>query len=522
MKPHKLIAILFAVGLLPLIAQAGDKPFNVMETSIADIHAAMRAGKLTCHSLVQQYLDRIQAYDKQGPALNAILYINPKALQQADEMDAQFKRTRKMEPLHCIPVILKDNYDTADMPTTAGSSSLAGSIPPQDATTVAKLRKAGALILAKANLHEFAAAGGTTVSSLGGQTKNPYDLKRTPGGSSGGTGAAMAANFGTVGTGSDTVNSIRSPASANSLVGFRPTRGLVSTAGVVPISFTEDAVGPITRNVSDAARMLDVMHGYDPRDQVTAFSVGQSPATYTAFLKTNALKGARIGVLQTLFGNGPEHQEVNQTMNRALDSLKQAGAVLVPVSDPALDTAALYTKFDVQVYEYRSNINAYLKGRGPNAPVHSLGEILASGKYYKPLLEAFMTKAESYENGLNEPEYKSRLAAINNLRVRVANLLAENNLVALVFPHQKCLVVPIGQIYQVDRNGILGALTGFPAITLPGGFSTPTTDAPLGVPVGIEFLGRPWSEVDLISVAYSFEQATRFRKPPLSVPPLSN
>jgi Asp-tRNA(Asn)/Glu-tRNA(Gln) amidotransferase A subunit family amidase len=252
-----------------------------------------------------------------GP-LNAILYINPKALQQADEMDAQFRSTRKMEPLHCIPVILKDNFDTADMPTTASSASLAGSIPPQDATTVTKLRQAGALILAKSNMHEFATAGGTTVSSLGGQTKNPYDLKRTPGGSSGGTGAAMAANFGAVGTGSDTVNSIRSPSSANCLVGFRPTKGLVSIAGVVPVSFTQDEVGPITRTVADAARMLDVMRGYDPRDPVTAFSIGQIPATYTAFLQTTALKGARIGVLQTLFGNGPEHQEVNAVMAQAL------------------------------------------------------------------------------------------------------------------------------------------------------------------------------------------------------------
>src|ERR1700720_869555 len=323
----KIPAILLVACLTPWAQCEADRPFHLIEASITDIHQAMQAGTLTCHSLVQQYLDRIEAYDKQGPAVNAMLYVNPRALQQAGAMDQEFKRTRKLKPLACIPVVLKDNFETADMPTTAGSILLKGVQPPKDAFAVAKLRDNGVLILGKANLQEFA-SGGISVSSLGGQTKNPYDLTRTPGGSSGGTGAAVAANFAVAGTGSDTGGSIRSPASANSLVGLRPTRGLISRDGIVPVSFTQDTIGPMTRNVSDTATLLDVMVGYDPNDPVTALSVGNIPKTYTSFLE-NGLKGARLGVVTNLFGSGPEHQEVNQVMAKAIDALKEQGAVIV-------------------------------------------------------------------------------------------------------------------------------------------------------------------------------------------------
>ena len=239
--------LVLVVGAFLVTVNAAGQQFQLMEASISDIHRAMQSGKLTCRSLAQQYLDRIKAYDQQGPALNAMLYINPKALEQADAMDKAFKRGAKLKPLQCIPLVLKDVFDTADMPTTGGSLALKGMQPPKDGFTVVRFRRAGALILGKTNMHELALAG-VTASSLGGQTKNPYELTRTPGGSSGGTGAALAANFATVGTGSDTVNSIRSPSSANSLVGIRPTRGLISRAGVIPVSFTQDAVGPITPN----------------------------------------------------------------------------------------------------------------------------------------------------------------------------------------------------------------------------------------------------------------------------------
>ena len=390
---HEAKCFVLAVGVMLMVASAAGQQFQLMETSINEIHRGLQSGKLTCHSLVQQYLDRIKAYDQQGPTLNAMLYVNPKVLEQADAMDKQVKRGTKLKPLQCIPVVLKDNFDTADMPTTGASLALKGMQPAEDAFSVVRLRQAGALIIGKTNLHELAITG-ITVSSLGGQTKNPYELTRTPGGSSGGTGAALAANFAAVGTGSDTVNSIRSPSSANSLVGIRPTRGLISRAGVIPCSFTQDAVGPITRTVADAAVMLDVMAGYDPDDPVTALSIGRIPATYTASLDRNGLKGARIGVLRTLFGSGPDHLEVNRVMANALEVLKQQGAILVDIDDAAFDTGKLVTDLDVQKYEYKFVLNNYLKAQ-PNPPVHSLAELIATGNYHKPSLEKFLASAKS-------------------------------------------------------------------------------------------------------------------------------
>jgi amidase len=517
--PHEAKCFVLAVEVMLMVASAAGQQFQLMEASISEIHRSLRSGKLTCHSLVQQYLDRIMAYDQHGPTLNAMLYVNPKVLEQADAMDKELKRGTKLKPLQCIPVVLKDNFDTADMPTTGASLALKGMQPAKDAFTVARLRQNGALILGKTNLHELALAG-LTSSSLGGQTKNPYELSRTPGGSSGGTGAALAANFATVGTGSDTVNSIRSPASANSLVGIRPTRGLISRAGVIPVSFTQDAAGPLARTVADAAVMLDVMAGYDPDDPVTALGIGRIPATYTASLDRNGLKGARIGVLRTLFGGGPDHQEVNRVMANALEVLKQQGAILVDIDDPAFDTGKLNSDLDVQKYEYKFQLNNYLKTQ-PDPPVHSLAELIASGQYHKASLEKFLASAESYENGLNEPDYRDRRVKIDDLRVQLANLMAKNKVVALLYPHQKRLPVMIGEMNQAERNGILASLAGFPAITVPAGFSTPTESAPIGVPVGIEFLGPPFSEPQLLQIAYGFEQATHARKPPQSTSPLN-
>ena len=262
------------------------------EASVRSVHAAIDTGKATCVQVVRHYLDRIDAYDDRGPALNAIITVNPRALETAAQMDKLDRTTRPSRPLHCIPVVLKDNFHTADMPTTGGSITFRNMQTPEDGFVVKRLRDAGAIIIAKANLHELARAG-TTVSSLGGQTRNPYDLTRTPGGSSGGTGAAIAANFGVLGTGSDTGQSIRSPSSANALVGVRPTRGLVSRAGVMPFSTTQDEAGPITRTVEDAARMLDVIAGYDPNDPITAFSAGHIPRSYTRRLRHRRPAGAR-------------------------------------------------------------------------------------------------------------------------------------------------------------------------------------------------------------------------------------
>lgn len=515
---HKLRILVVTAVLIAMAGSARAEQFSVVDASIADIHRALQTRRITCRAVVQQYLDRIEAYDQKGPALNALLYVNPKALDQADALDMDIKRGVRFKPLTCIPVLLKDVYDTADMPTTGASLALKGNQPAKDAFTVTKMRQAGALILGKTNMHELALAG-VTASSLGGQTKNPYDLTRTPGGSSGGTGAGIAASFGAVGTGSDTVNSIRSPASANSLVGIRPTRGLISRAGLIPVSFTQDAGGPITRSVADAAVMLDVMAGYDPADPVTALGRGNIARSYVASLDRSGLRNVRIGVLKTLFGSGPDYDEVNRVMAAAIDTLKKQGATVVEISEAAFDTGKLAANLDVQKYEYKGLLNGYLAGQ-PNPPVHTLAELIASGKYHKQSLEKFLASAESYKDGLSEADYKDRRVQIDDLRVQLAQAIVKNNVVALVYPHQKRLPVMIGDMNQADRNGILGSLTGFPAITVPAGFSATTAAAPLGVPVGIEFIGMPFSEPQLLKLAYGFEQATKARKSPQSTPEL--
>jgi Asp-tRNA(Asn)/Glu-tRNA(Gln) amidotransferase A subunit family amidase len=491
---------------------------TIEETTIGSIRQALQRNATTCRQIVQAYLDRIAAYDHSGPAFNSILTLNKKALAEADRLDAERMTGAPVGLLHGAPLVLKDNYNTADLPTTGGSASLCGMQPSADAFVVAKLRSAGAIILGKSNMHEFALSG-TTVSSLGGQTLNPYDLTRTPGGSSGGTGAAVAANLALAGTGSDTVNSIRSPASANALVGIRPTKGLLSRAGIIPVSETQDAIGPITRTVADAARLLEVMAGYDQNDPATAWSLGNIPTSYVQFLKPLGLSGARIGLLETLFGKGPEHNEVNSVMATAIAALKSAGVVLVEIEAPALDAAKLNADNDVQRYEFKTLLNDYLSTIA-NVPARSLAEIVASGKFHKLSLEGFLSSAERFANGFEEPEYKERLLRNQRTRQTLISVFAEQKLDALVYPLQKRLVVPLTELIQTDRNGILAAVTGFPAITVPAGFSPPTATAPLGVPVGMDILGKPWSEGRLIELAYSFEQHVHARKAPRSAPAL--
>jgi Asp-tRNA(Asn)/Glu-tRNA(Gln) amidotransferase A subunit family amidase len=490
--------------------------FAPEEATISEIHAALGAGRITCVDVVQAYLRRIDAYDDRGPALNAIITINPKAVETAADVDRSRDATQSaMKPLHCIPVVLKDNYDTADMPTTGGSVTFAESVPLRDAFVVRKLRDAGAIILAKANLTELA-RGGTTVSSLGGQTKNPYDLTRTPGGSSGGTGAAIAAGFAVAGTGSDTGQSIRSPASAQSLVGLRPTRGLISRTGIIPVSTTQDEAGPITRTVADAARMLDAMAGYDADDPITAFGAYHVPASYTAFLNRDALKSARIGVLSQFIGGEAIHQDVNAVTEEAIKKMADAGATIVRITIPGLDVLTR----NIQVAEYETKIafNKYLASLGPRAPVKTLNEFIAGGAFHSSL-KAGLESDERVADGLNHPEYRNRLRRRDDLRQAVMSVIADNKLDAILYPHQRRLVARIGE-EQLERNGVLSNSTGFPAITFPGGFSPPTSSAPLGVPVGIELLGPEWSEPRLIALAFAFEQAARSRRPPASTPPL--
>jgi Asp-tRNA(Asn)/Glu-tRNA(Gln) amidotransferase A subunit family amidase len=515
-----LVLRIIGVTALLITSEVGAQNFAIEETTIAGVQQALQTRATTCRQIVQAYLDRIAAYDHKGPAFNSILTLNPKALSDADWLDAERANGAAMGPLYCAPLVLKDNYNTADLPTTGGSASLAGMQPPADAFVVGRLRKAGAIILSKSNMHEFALSG-TTVSSLGGQTLDAYDPTRTPGGSSGGTGVAVAANLAIAGTGSDTVNSIRSPASANAVIGIRPTKGLLSRSGIMPVSETQDAIGLIARTVTDAARLLEVMAGYDQNDPSTAWSVGNTPTGYVQFLKPYGLRGARIGLLKTMMGNGHEHQEVNGVMAAAIAALKGGGAEVIEVDAPALDANKLNTDNDVQKYEFKALMNAYLSTI-PNAPAKSLAEIIASGKFHKPSLEKFLLSAEGFANGMEEPDYKERLLRNQRTRQALVSVFAEHRLDALVYPLQKRLVVPLTELNQADRNGILASVTGFPAITVPAGFSQPTATAPLGVPVGMDILGRPWSEGRLIELAYGFEQAVHARKPPISAPPLGS
>lgn len=489
---------------------------KIEEATIGQIHKAMRKGHITCRQLVTAYLKRIEAFDKQGPSLNSIITINPAATSQADELDRRFEREGLTGPLHGIPILLKDNIDATDMATTAGSSSLAGFTPDSDAFITQKLRKAGAIILAKANLHEFA-IWGETISSITGQTLNPYDLSRTPGGSSGGTGCGIAANFAAVGIGTDTVNSVRSPASANCLVGLRPTLGLVSRSGIIPYSLTQDTAGPITRTVSDTAILLDIIAGYDPADEKTAWSIGHIPNSYTKSLEKKGLRNKRIGVMQSYWGTEEVHQEVNAAMKDSLAVLQDREAVLIEL-DACFDISTIINEVSVHLYELKRDLDGHLRSLGDRAPVHSLKEILASGSYH-PGIEDNLKKAMSLNT--TSVTYKDRLRMQDGLRDRLMKLMADYHLDAIVYPHQKRLAAKVGAS-QDERNGALAAVTGFPAITLPAGFSKPTAASPDGVPIGIEFLGRPWSEPALLAIAYDFEQASGIRKAPYSTPPLPN
>lgn len=514
-KLKRLVFIFATFILLILASRAGvAESFVLEEATVDSIQTAMQQGTLTASELVERYIERIEAYDQQGPELNSVILINPNATERATELDDQFQSSGLVGPLHGIPVLLKDNVETSTLPTTGGSLSLEGYVPASDAPIVTKLEEAGAIILAKVNLHEFA-VWGETVSSILGQTKNPYDLTRTPGGSSGGTGAGIAANFGVLGIGTDTVNSIRSPASANSLVGLRPTLGLVSRTGIIPYSLTQDTAGSITRTVSDAAKMLDAIAGYDSQDTATAWSVGHIPETYTTFLDESGLDGSRIGVLNSFFGTSPEHQEVNSVVREAIEQIEQLGATIVELDAP-LDVDALVSDVSVHLYELNDHLTNYLQNTQPSTPVQSLADIIASDKYH-PGIEETLNKATTVST--TDEEYKNRLIKRSNLQDTFMQLMADNQLDAIVFPHQKRLVVPIGES-QVERQGILTSSTGFPSIVVPAGFSSPTDTAPIGVPIGMEFVGRPWSEPTLIKLAYAFEQASQLRQPPQTTPPL--
>jgi Asp-tRNA(Asn)/Glu-tRNA(Gln) amidotransferase A subunit family amidase len=388
-----------------LEAQRANETFEVMEMTIPELQRAMAENRTTSRELVHAYLKRIEAFDVQGPKLNAIIAINPNALREADQLDAERARGNLRGPLHGIPVILKDNFNTADIPTTASSIGFAGFIPSDDAFQVRKLREAGAIILAKSNMGELA-SGITTMSSLGGQTRNPYDPDRNPGGSSGGTGAAIAASFAAVGMGTDTCGSIRIPAAHNGLVGLRPTKGLSNTDGIVPMSLTQDVAGPLARSVTDLAIVLDVTIGEDADDSATHLESDRIQPQFVESLDENALRGARLGLLTTLLVNAQEDEEVARVIRTAFEEMKKHGAVTSEIAIPEL--TELLRNSSVIDMEFREDLAGYL-AKNPEAPLRSLAEILERGLYHASHEAAFLRRNAA--GGRNSEEYRNALEA---------------------------------------------------------------------------------------------------------------
>ena len=504
-------SITAALGLV-----SGTAAFDPREATIASTHHDLYTGLVTCREVVESFLARIEVLNNHT---NAILALNPHPLRDADDCDKALASNNGTHgALFGIPILLKDNFDTSFMPTTGANADMKFSQPTVDAPSVAAFKKAGAIILGKTNLHELALEG-ISVSSLGGQTINPYDSTRTPGGSSGGTGAAIAASFAVFGTGTDTVNSLRSPASANSLWSMRPTRGLISRAGVIPISYTQDTIGPIARCVEDVATAITVMSsiGYDADDNTTAsVPAGIQGTDYAASLTTGSLKGLRLGLLEGFFNrtSSNETTPVNDAMAKHIAKLRNAGATIIPINETIYNATAIIGALDVQRYEYREELTKYLQrpelaGTHPN----STTELYASGNFLV-LPSGYEYVTTSLVSSTSNATYNSTLAGIRDLSLALEKTFASNNLDALIYPEQKNLVVKLGSPSQVGRNGILAALTGTPVVTVPIGFSPATETAPDGVPIGMEILGRQWTEEKLLQVAYQIQQMGRVRKTP--------
>jgi Asp-tRNA(Asn)/Glu-tRNA(Gln) amidotransferase A subunit family amidase len=506
------VAVLFSTNSSPELRHfspgTAAAAFEVSEKTIDDLARAQSAGEVTSRQLTELYLARVDAYDKRGPAINAMIALNPRALSDADALDRERAAKRSRGPLHGVPVVVKDNYDTIDMPTTAGSRALQESMSGRDAFQVARLRAAGAVIIGKTNLHEFA-RGITTVSSLGGQTRNPYDPTRNPGGSSGGTGAAVAANFAAAGLGSDTCGSIRYPSAENSLVGLRPTMGLSSRAGIVPLAHSQDVGGPMARSVADVAIVLDATVGADPDDSVTSRGAGRIPASYAKLLDASSLRGARLGVFLPLFGDAPEDQRAGSVVRTAVSEMRSAGAQTIDVQ--MADAPTENDGVAIIRYEFKGDLNGYL-AKTPAAPARSLSDVIAKGVIH-PSLEAGFRRSDEVTT-LDSDEYRAIVARSARLRDALVKLMDDQNVVALVYPTLRRTSAKIGEP-QLGGNCSASAATGLPAITVPAGFADD------GMPVGVELLGRPFSEADLLKLAFSYEQQTHHRRPPALMPPLS-
>jgi len=512
----------FALALSVLSAATLD----IKSATIADLQAAYAKG-LTAEQVVTAYLARITAYEKQGPVINAIITLNPRALEQARALDAERKAGKVHGPFHGVPVLLKDNVDTFDLPTTGGSQLLEGSIPPDDAFIARKLRAAGAIILAKTNLSEWAGGGGSTFgatdpavtakgrvpngfSSAGGQTRNPHDLTRGPAGSSGGTGAALAAVFGPFGIGTDTGGSVRGPSSVNGIAGLKPTLGLLSRDGIIPLALSFDTAGPMARSVYDVAVSLNVMSGVDTADGATKASAGQVPADYTTFLKKGSLKGARLGVARDYFG---QDAGVDAVMEAAIAKLRELGAEIVdPVPLPAYFMQARWGLLGfVMAPEFKAQVTDYLRTTKPGYP-KSFEDVVtrsndpATG--YRSPEKAFGLAWQGANTPANDDPVviAARTNGLPLMRATIAAVLAKHRLDALIYPTNSVpaqpIITPPGGPSILTSPASMANLTGFPDLIVPAGLT------PEGLPVTISFFGPAWSEPKLLAYGYDFEQAT--------------
>ncbi len=493
--------------------------FRVEEATIAGIHEAYRSGYLSAAELVSRYLARIEAYDRNGPALNSVINVNPRAVEEAEALDKAFADGGLTGPLHGIPVVVKDQVETADIITTFGSIAAKDYLPEKDATAIRLIREAGAIILAKTAMPDFATSWFGYCSAIG-ETKNPYDLERDPGGSSGGTGCAVAANLGAIGLGEDTGGSARLPASFDNLVGLKVTPGLISRAGMSPLVIFQDSAGPMCRTVTDTAKLLQVVAGFDPEDPYTSTALIAGNVDYVACLDKDALSGKTIGVVRSAFGDSsnPNAAVVNAVIEDALGALKGAGATLVDVEIPDLMDHILYSS--LYINHSRSAIDEFMASR-PSLAAESVRALIET-KQYHPMLDLLEEIAEGPEDPYSDPEYYPRYTTSEKFRRIVINQMGKAGAAALVYPTTQVqsprrddLNAGQWKTLEFPTNTLIGAQTWMPAISVPAGFT------PEGVPVGMEILGLPYREDDLLALAYSFEQATQHRRAPASSPELA-
>jgi Asp-tRNA(Asn)/Glu-tRNA(Gln) amidotransferase A subunit family amidase/CubicO group peptidase (beta-lactamase class C family) len=499
-------------------AESPREPFRFVEATIDDVHSALRAGQMSCVDIVEGYRRRIEAYDKPS-GLNAIIFTNPKAIARARQIDERIAAGDELGPLFCIPVLLKDNFDTADMPTSGGSIALKESVPPDDAFMVRRLREADAIVIAKTNMAEWAFSPRQTVSSSYGRTANAYDLERVPAGSSGGTASATASSFGVIGMGSDTGNSIRGPSSHLALVGIRSTIGLTSRDGVIPLLFDRDIAGPMTRTVTDAAKVFNVVAGYDPADPYTELGRDRREADYTAFLDASALQGKRLGVLRALVDTDDADPEVVKVFEQALADLEAAGAQIVdPVEIDNLDIHLDQSSCK----RFRYDMHMYLSSLGGDAPMRDVMDVVDSGQH-SPLVAGGLTyfgdgpldthPADSEEPCLDFADNELRQAYLADT---VAAMDAAE-VDAIVYPSWTNPPAHIDRAridYKGDNSQLVAPDTGLPAITIPMGYTNGR------LPAGLQILGRPFTEGMLFGLAYAYEQATGHRVPPENFPRL--